>query len=327
MSITRRCRPWAALFFAAICLWPFTSRAENYPTRPITFIVGNPPGGSSDLIARAVANKMQESLGQPIVVENRPGASEIVGAEALARSAPDGYTMAIFSNAMAINETMFPKRHYKVLRDFIPVVKLAELPFAIMVRADVPAKDLKELVALAKSEPGKLNYGHVGVGAPHYLTMEWFKRAAGINIVPVPYKGSGPLFTGLLGGEIQVTVGALGGATPFIKAGKVRVLAAMADKRPTSMPNLPTVAEFGYPKFDLVPWMGIFVRSGTPPQIVAKLQNAAIAALGDPKVKAYFDKFGLEASPLRSDAFTALLRHDIKAWAGIIKDVGVKVVE
>ena len=310
----------AALVSAA----PHDAHAQAYPWRPITFLVGNAPGGSSDVIARTLGAKLQESLGQPVVVENRPGASEMVAAQALAGAAPDGHTIAIFSNALAINETLSPNRRYNALREFTPIAKLAELPFAIMVRADVPAKDLKELVGLAKASPGKLNYGHVGVGAPHYLTMEWFKRAAAIDIVPVPYQGSAPMFVGLLGGDVQLTVGALGAATQFIESGKVRPLASMSTRRPTLLPNLPTVAEFGYPEFDLIPWMGIFVRSGTPPEIVAKLEGAVLEAVKDPTLRVYFDRFAFEPSPLGAREFADLVQREVKNWAQVIQDVGVK---
>ena len=238
--------------------------AQSFPAKNITFVVPNLPGGSSDLIARAIGAKLQETMGRPVVIDNKPGASEMIATEFLARAAPDGYTIAIFSNALAINETLSPARRYDTLRDLVPVAKLAELPMALIVSAAVPATSLPEFVSYAKINPGKLSYGHVGVGVPHYLTMEWFKRAAGIDVLPVPYKSSPPVYAGLLGGEIQLTVAALGGAVQFIESGKVRALAAMSARRPRAVPNLPTVAEFGYPEFDLVPWMGIFVPAGTP---------------------------------------------------------------
>ena len=194
-----------------------SGHAQTYPSQPITFVVPNLPGGSSDLIARAVAKSLQKNLGQPVVVENKPGASEMIATELLARAAPDGYTMAILSSALSINETLSPGRRYDTRRDLIPVAKLAELPFALIVTSTLPVTTLKEFVAHAKANPGRLSYGHVGVGAPHYLTMEWFKREAGIDLLAVPYRSSPPVYAGLMGGEIQVTVAALGGATQFIE--------------------------------------------------------------------------------------------------------------
>ena len=179
-------------------------------------------------------------------------------------------------------------------------------------------------MSYAKARPGQLSYGHVGVGAPHYLTMEWFKRSAGIDILPVPYKSSPPVYAGLLGGEIQVTAAALGGAVQLIESGKVKALAAMSGRRPNAVPNLPTIAEFGYPEFDLVSWMGIFVTAGTPPDIVRKLETEILKAAGSPDVREQLRRVGLEASPVASADFTALVKRDIDSWARIITDVGVK---
>lgn len=318
---------WAAVVFMAMAsvMVSATAGAQGFPSRPITFIVPNLPGGSSDLIARAIGAKLQENIGQPVVVENKPGASEMIATEYLSRVSPDGYTIAIFSNALSINETLSPTRRYDPQRDLIPVAKLAELPFALIVSAAVPAASLKEFVAYAKANPGSLSYGHVGVGAPHYLTTEWFKRAAGIQMVPVPYKSSPPVYQGLLGGEIQVHMGALGGAAQFIESGKVRALAAMSTRRPIAFPNMPTVAEFGYPEFSLVPWMGVFTRAGTPPEIVARLETEVLKAAGSPDVRERLRRVGLEPSPAGSGDFTGLMKRDIANWAQVIKDVGVKI--
>ena len=301
------------------------AQAQSYPSRQITFVVASPAGGSTDVIARALGPRLQASLGQTIVIENRPGASELVATRAVASGPTDGYTIAIFSNALAINETLVPNRGVSALRDLRPIARLVELPFAIMVRSELPARDLRELVALARASPGTLNYGHVGVGAPHYLTMEWFRRAAGLDIVGIPFPGSAPLFVALLRGDIQVTVGALGAATAHIESGRVRPLAAMSTRRPTSLPNLPTVAEFGYPEFTLVPWMGIFVRAGTAPEIVARLERAVLEAMDDPAVRGTFDRFGFEASPLPADRFADVLPREVESWARIIQDVVVQL--
>ena len=303
---------------------PTQVAAQSYPAKNITFVVPNLAGGSSDLIARAIGAKLQETMGRPVIIDNKPGASEMIATELLARAAPDGYTIAIFSNALAINETLSPTRRYDTHRDILPVAKLAELPFALIASAAVPATSLKEFVSYAKANPGKLSYGHVGVGAPHYLTMEWFKRAAGLDILAVPYKSSPPVYAGLLGGEIQLTVGALGGAVQFIESGKVRALAAMSARRPHAIPNLPTVAEFGYPEFDLVSWMGIFVPANTPPDIVRKLEAEILQAANSPEVREQLRRMGLETSPAGTADFTAKVKRDIGNWAQIIKDVGAK---
>jgi tripartite-type tricarboxylate transporter receptor subunit TctC len=304
------------------------AHAQSFPSRQVNFVVPNLAGGSSDLIARAVASHLSKLWGQPVVIDNKPGASEMIATEFLARAAPDGYTIAIFSNALSINETLSPGRRYDAKRDLTPVTKLAELPFALIVAAPLPVNTLKEFVDYAKnsttSNTTKLSYGHVGVGAPHYLTMEWFKREAGIDLLAVPYRSSPPVYTGLLGGEIQVTVGALGGATQLIAAGKVKALAAMSKQRPVSQPNLPTVSEFGYKEFDLVPWMGVFLPANVPADIVRKLETDILDAAKSPEVREQLLRIGLEPSPADAKAFGALVQRDIGNWAKVIQDVGVK---
>ena len=313
----------SAAVFAIALMSPAPSGAQGYPSRQINFLVPNLPGGSSDLIARAVGAGLQKSIGQPVVIDNKPGASEMIATELLSRATPDGYTIAIFSNALSINETLSPSRKYEAIRDLIPVAKLAELPFALIVSSELPVTSLKEFVAHAKANPGKLSYGHVGVGAPHYLTMEWFKRESGIDILAVPYRSSPPVYTALLGGEIQLTVGALGGATQFIENGKVRALASMSKQRPSSQPNLPTVSEAGYAEFDLVPWMGIFVPSNTPADIVRKLEADILQVAQGAEVREQFRRIGLEPSPQSAAEFASLVKRDISNWAKVIRDVGV----
>ncbi len=300
------------------------AKSQSYPAKTITFVVPNLPGGSSDLIARAVGAKISETMGRPVVIDNKPGASEMIATEFLARAAPDGYTIAILSNALAINETLSPSRRYDAQRDLLPVAKLAELPFALIVRSALPATSLKEFVAHAKAHPGKLSYGHVGVGAPHYLTMEWFKRAAGIELVPVPYKSTPPVFAGLLGGEIEVTMGALGGAIQFIQNGQIRALASMSSRRPLAAPDLPTVAEAGYPEFNMVPWMGIFLPAGTPTDIARRLEAEITQAATSADVREQLRRVGLESAASGSQEFRKLVARDIESWAKVIKDVGVK---
>jgi tripartite-type tricarboxylate transporter receptor subunit TctC len=311
-------------FAIAAGLVPTHAGAQAYPTKPITFVVPNLAGGSSDLIARAVGALLQRTLGQPVVIDNKPGASEMIAAEFVARAAPDGHTIAIFSNALAINETLSPGRRYDLQRDLTPVAKLAELPFALIVAAAVPATSVKEFVDHAKSNPGKLSYGHVGVGAPHYLTMEWFKRVAAIDLLPVPYRSSPPVYSGLLGGEIQVTVGALGGASQFIEDGRVRALAAMSAKRPTSQPKLPTISEAGYPEFDLVSWMGVFVPAGTPPDVIRKLEAALLQAAASPELRDQLQRVGLEPLVAGAAEFGALVKRDTDNWAKVVKELGTR---
>jgi tripartite-type tricarboxylate transporter receptor subunit TctC len=310
----------------AIAVGPFSCqvRAQGFPARPITFVVPNLAGGSSDLLARAIGAHFNQIFGQPVIIDNRPGASEMIAAEYVARSAPDGYTIAIFSNALSINETLSPTRRYDTLRDLVPVAQVAELPFALIVRSSLPVTNVKEFVAYAKANAAKLSYGHVGVGAPHYLTMEWFKRVANIDLLPVPFRSSPPVYTALLGGDIQVTVGALGGAVQYIENGQVRALAAMSARRPISQPNLPTVFEAGYPEFDLVPWMGVFVASGTPLDIVGKLEAATLDAANSREIREQLQRVGLEPSASGTLEFSSRVQRDIGKWAKVIKEVGAE---
>ena len=319
-------RKWLSIaLLTALAAGGFSDRidAQGFPSKPITFLVPNLPGGSSDIIARAVGAQLQKAIGQPVIIDNKPGASEMIATEALARAAPDGYTIAILSNALAINESLSPSRKYEAERDLIPVAQLAELPFALIVSAELPVHSLKEFVTYVKQNPGKLSYGHVGVGAPHYLTMEWFKRQAGLEILAVPYRSSPPVYNALLGGQIQVTMAALGGATQFIESGKLRALASMSKRRPISQPDLPTVAEAGYAEFNLVPWMGVFVPARTPKEIVQKLETELLDATRNPDVREQLHRLGLQATALGSADFARIVNRDTADWAKVIKDVGV----
>jgi tripartite-type tricarboxylate transporter receptor subunit TctC len=299
-------------------------RAQTYPAGSITFVVPYAAGGSADIVARLVGTKLQERLGRPVVVENRPGGSEMVATEAVARSNPDGLTIAILSNAIAINETLVPNRRYDLARDLAPVARVIELPFAIMVHPSVPANSIKDLVTYAKANPGQLNYGHLGPGSPHFFTMEWFKRTAGIDIVPVPYRGAAPAYAALVAGEVQVIASGLGAATPFLEAGQARALAALSQQRPASLPGLPTIAEAGYPDFNLRSWMGIFVKSGTPKELVDVLQTEILAAIDSGDVKDRLQKLGLDPSPMKSQEFTNFIQGEIGNWQTIVTATGSK---
>ena len=253
--------------------------AQSWPTGNVTFLVPYAAGGSADIVARLIGQKLQERIGRPVVIDNRPGGSEMIVTEAIARSEPDGQTIGILSNAIAINETLVPNRRFDLDRDISAIARVIELPFALMVHPSVPARSVEEFVKYAKANPGKLNYGHLGPGSPHFFKMEWFKRNAGIDIVAVPYKGAAPAYAALVAGEVQVIASGLGAATPFLDAKQAIALAAFSSKRPSSQPDLPTIAEAGFKDFNLKSWMGIFVRKGTPPEIEQKLEAAVLAAL------------------------------------------------
>ncbi len=307
-----------AATFAVLGSLP-TARAQSYPYGSITFLVPYAPGGSADIVARLIGQKLQDKLGRPVVVDNRPGGSEMIVTEALARSAPDGHTIAILSNAIAINETLVPNRRFDLEKDIAPIARVIELPFALMVHPSVPARNVAEFVAYTKANPGKLNYGHLGPGSPHFFTMEWLKRNAGLDILAVPYKGAAPAYAALVAGEVQVVASGLGAATPFLEAKQAIALAAFSSKRPSSQPQLATIAEAGYANFNLGSWMGVFVRSGTAPEIERALETEIIAALGDPELKGRLDKLGLDISPMKKSEFTGFVRDEIKSWEAIVK--------
>lgn len=296
-----------------------SASAQSYPSSTITFLVPYAAGGSADIVARLIGQKLQDKLGRPVVIDNRPGGSEMIVTEALARSAPDGHTIAILSNAIAINETLVPNRRFDLEKDLSPIARVIELPFALMVHPSVPAKTVSEFVAYAKANPGKLNYGHLGPGSPHFFTMEWLKRNAGLDIVAVPYKGAAPAYAALVAGEVQVVASGLGAATPFLDSKQALALAAFTNKRPSSQPQLPTIAEAGYANFNLGSWMGIFVRNGTPPEIEQRLETEIIAVLSDPELKGRLDKLGLDIAPMKKNEFHAFVRQEIKSWEDTVK--------
>ena len=288
----------------------------------ITFLVPYAAGGSADIVARLIGMKLQEKLGRSVVIDNRPGGSEMIATEALARAAPDGHTIAILSNAIAINETLVPNRRFDLEKDISPVVRVIELPFALMVHPAVPARTVAEFVQYAKSNPGKLNYGHLGPGSPHFFKMEWFKRTAGLDIVAVPYKGAAPAYAALVAGEVQIIASGLGAATPFLEAKQAIALAAFSPKRPASQPNLPTIAEAGYQDFNLRSWMGIFVRAGTPVEIERMLESEILAALKTPDLIDRLTKLGLDISAMSKIEFPAFVRAEIKSWEDIVRMTG-----
>jgi tripartite-type tricarboxylate transporter receptor subunit TctC len=298
--------------------------AQVYPNGPITLLVTYAAGGSADIAARLIAAALQQRLGKPLVIDNRPGGSEVVATEALVRSAPDGHTIGILSNAASINETLLSSRKYDLERDLAPVARLIEIPFAIMVHPSLPATTIGEFVQYARAHSGKLNYGHLGPGSPHYFVMEWFKKAAEIDMQGIPYRGAGPAFAALTTGEVQVIASGLGPATQFLESGQARALAAVSSTRPVSRPDLPTLAEVGYPEFDLNSWMGIFVRRGTPASILDRLQDEISAAIAEPEIMARLNRIGLQAAPLTGPAFAEFLKGSHEAWGRIVKTTGAR---
>jgi tripartite-type tricarboxylate transporter receptor subunit TctC len=310
----------AALALGAIEL----AKAQAYPARPVRLVVPYPPGGGTDTVARPLAQKLTESLGQPVLVDNRPGASEVIGTELVARAAPDGYTLLLTTNAFAINVALQPKLPYDSDRDFAPVSRLITTPFVLIANPQVRAATLPELIGLAKSQPGKLNYASLGSGTPHHLAMEWLKLLAGVDIVAVPYKGVGPGLAAVVSGEVQLMLTGLTAGLAQVKGGKVRALALTTAARSPAAPDVPTVAESGFPGYDALAWYGILAPAATPGEVIARLNAEIGKALATPDLRERFAKIGVDPAPSAPGDLQQVIRQEMQLWAKVIKATGTK---
>jgi tripartite-type tricarboxylate transporter receptor subunit TctC len=300
--------------------------AQSYPAKAIRFIVPFPPGGSADILARAIGQKAGEGLGQPLVVENRPGAGTAIGAEALAKSAPDGYTVMIGTvSSHAINPALNPKLPFDPIKDFTPVSLVASIPFAMIVHPSVPAKTVGEFVALARSKPGSLNYSSAGNGTSNHLAGELLKSMAGIDIVHIPYKGSAPALNDLIAGQVSLMFDLVLTAAPHVKSGAVRGLAVTSSQRSSALPELPTVAESGVPGYEVSAWFGIFAPAGVPQPVTQRLNAEFVKALQQPDLRQRLASQGAEPLTSTPSEFAAYLRSEIDKWAKVVKASGMKV--
>jgi tripartite-type tricarboxylate transporter receptor subunit TctC len=315
----------AALTLAAGPMAIATVQAQPYPSKSVRYIVPFPPGGGADLIARAVAQKLTETANMTVVVENRPGAGTIVGAEAAARSAPDGYTLFMGSNTTnAINPNLHPKLPYDTLKDFAPISRLTSFPNILVVHPSMPVKSVKELVALGRARPAQLNFGSSGTGTPAQLAGVMFGDAADIKMVHVPYKGSAPALSALMGGETQLMFSSLASTLPFVKSGRLRPLAVTSAKRSAAVPDLPTVAESGFPGFEAITWHGMLVPAGTPAAIVQRLNGDVVKILNMPEFVSWLLAQGADATPSTPEAFTAFMKSELAMYAKLIRQSGMK---
>lgn len=297
--------------------------AQNYPGKPIRCIVGFPPGGSTDLIARTVAGKLTELIGQQVIVENRPGAGGSIAGEIAARATPDGYTLMHAGITMAINPALRSNLPYVPLRDFAPVSQLTNLPNVLVVHPSFPAKTVADFIAMARAQPGKISYGSSGVGAAPHLSMELFKKRAGVNIVHVPYKGSAQALTELLGGQIPSMFDNLPAILPHIKAGRVRALAVPSVIRNPQLPDVPTFVEAGIVDFVVNGWLGMFAPAATPREVIAILNAHVVKTLQAADTQKRLAEHGAETAPSTPAEFGALLKSETARWAQVIRDVGV----
>jgi len=317
----------AGLTAAVLALAPQFAAAGEYPEKPIRFIVPYAAGGTTDLLSRAIAQKLSEAFGQSVVADNRPGAGGNVGADIAAKSPPDGYTMLMAPvSPMAINVTLYgSKMGFNPEKDFAPVTLVAKVPLVVVVHPAVPANTLKELIALAKSRPGQLNYGSAGNGSSNHLVGEMLKTAAGIDMVHIPYRGGGPGMMALLAGQIDVLMGQVPTVTPTVKAGRLRALAVSGTQRSPALPDVPTMAEAGLPGFDATAWYCIVVPAGTPKPIIARLNAELVKILKSPDIRARLVSEGADVETSTPEELAEFIRAEIPKWAKAIKDSGTKI--
>ena len=298
--------------------------AQNYPLRPVRIVVPYPPGGGTDIVARTVAQKLAEILGQPVVVDNRAGANGIIGTDQVAKSKPDGYTLLITIASHAINPTLYPNLPYDTIADLAPVSLLAEYPFVITVHPSLPVKTVRDFIAFAKAHPNQLSYASSGNGSGPHLGMELFNTMAGIEMVHVPYKGAGAAMTDLVSGQVPVFLNNFLAGMPMIRAGKLRALAVSSQRRSTAMPELPTVADAGVPGYSVTGWYGLLVPGATPAPIVNTLHDGVVKALKSKDVSERLSGEAAEIVGSTPQQFAAHLRSEIEKWAAVIKKAGVR---
>jgi len=301
-------------------------RAADYPVRPVTLVVAFTPGGPSDVLARIVGKKMEQLLGAPFVIENRPGAGGNIAAEGVARAAPDGYTLLMGNNSiLATNESLYKHINYSPEKDFMPITLVGTQANILVVNPDVPARSLKELIALAQAQPGKINFASSGYGAAAHLAGELFKSEAKINIVHVPYKGAAPALQDVIAGHDQMMFATAASVIGHIEGGRVRALAVTTLRRTQVLPGVPTMDEAGLKGFDASTWHGLVAPAGTPPQVIATLHAASVKALHDPGVQESLSRLGVDIVGDTPQEFQTYIKNEIPKWTAIVKASGAKL--
>jgi tripartite-type tricarboxylate transporter receptor subunit TctC len=305
---------------------PLSAGAQPaWPARPIRFIMPYAPGGSSEILARPIAQELSKNLGQPVVVDFKPGGGTTIAADLVAKSQPDGYTLVMMLSAHAINATLMPKLPYDTVKDFAPITLAATLPLVVVVPAQSPVRSFQELVAAARARPGKLTFASAGPGNTSHLSVEYLKSQLGLDMIHVPYKGSGPAIIGLLGGEVDFMFDSLSSSLPQIRGGKLRAIAMASARRSRILPEVPTVAEQGVPGFDVSVWYSVLAAAATPAPIVQRLHAEFVRAMRAPEVKEKIEGYGYDIvgmTPAETDAF---IRSEIVRWGKVVKDSGATV--
>ena len=323
MKLPRREFLHLAAGIAALPTLSRTARAEGYPTRPVRLVVGFAPGGGNDITARLVGQWLSEHLGQPIVIENRPGAATNIATEAVVNAAPDGYTLLFVPPTAAINATLYEKLNFNFIRDFAPIAGIIRIPDVMVVNPSVPARTVREFIAYAKANPGKINFASPGIGTTVHLSGELFKMMTGVDMVHVAYKGSAPSLTDLIGGQVQVSFATMPAAIEFVRTGKLRALAVTTATRSAALPDVPTVGEF-VPGYEVSSWYGISARKGTPAEFIDKINKEINAGLADATMKGRLADLGGTTIAGSPDDFGELVADETEKWAKVIRAANIK---
>ena len=325
---SRSRRAWPGLLLAAClaaCLAAtLPAQAQDYPSRPVRIVVPFAPGGSADVFGRFLAQRLQESTGQNFIVDNRPGAGSVIGTDAVAKSAPDGYTLLLMSNTHTVNESLIPNKPFQLMRDFVGIAPINASDLVLVAKAGLPASTLPELLKAAKARPGSLSYASSGPGTPYHMAGELLKAMAGISMVHIPYKGSAGARTDVLGGQVELMFDAIPTMSEHIKAGKVKALATTGTQRSATLPDVPTASEAGVPGYEATLWLGLMAPRGTPAAIVNKLNAEVARVTGNPEVRRAWAAQGTAAMTQGVDEFNRYLVADIAKWAQIVKISGAK---
>ncbi|MVW80701.1 Bug family tripartite tricarboxylate transporter substrate binding protein [Bordetella sp. 02P26C-1] len=315
-----------ALSLSSVCVTaPAVAQTSTFPDRPIKIVVPFPPGGSTDVLFRMIGPRLSERLGQTVVIENKPGAAATVGADNVARSNPDGYTLLAASAHHTIAQAVLPTLNYRIDKSFAPIGTVAMVPNLVVVNSTLPVEDIDQLVAHTKIDPGRYNYGSAGPGTAHHLIGEMFKQRTGAQLTHIPYSGSAPAVTGLLSDQVQVMFDTVPSALPHIKSGKTRALATTTARRSTALPNVPTLQQSGLEGFDVGTWMGLVAPAGTPPEVVERLNREMVAVVNDPAVQQQLLNQGIEPDPSTPEALQQRIEREVRQFGDLVKQAKLKV--
>ncbi|MGZ8231457.1 MAG: tripartite tricarboxylate transporter substrate binding protein [Burkholderiales bacterium] len=314
----------AALALFACALPTGEAAEQSFPTKNVRILVGAPPGGSNDIFARAIGQRITPGLGHQVIVENRPGANQLIAADLTAKAPPDGHTLYITTTSFAAGVAINPKQPFDPVNDLTGVTMVGNGPMVLVVHPSLPAKTAKDLVAIARSKPGQLNYTSSGIGSINHMAMEVFKSLAKVNVVHIPHKGMAPALIDLMAGNVQVLIVSLPSVTGQMKSGRLRALGVTSAKRTSFMPELPTIAETGVPGYEASLWWGIFAPAKTPKPVIDRLNAEIHKAMASPEMKKLYTEFGAEPSPTTPEAFTAMVKKEIAKWSKVVKDANIK---